>query len=206
MRFVDDQKKNRLFFLGLLVVLGLSVGVTYVRYVTLEDYFVLLKKECDPAMESCFLYVCDPEAEECSEDPEENANFFSERKIKARYIESCREFADVSKIISCLDEKEDETIFCDPENIGDLGECYGPGMTLEEKESFLAPEDANGEDAAEEEKNREENGSEGNNENENAEEALFNDAEKLLRKGVFEDPKVSSALVLWKAVVQTIVL
>lgn len=132
---MDDRKKNILFFSIAAGAIVLSVSVTYIRYVALKDYYVLLRTSCDPAVESCFLYECDPAAEdaECSENPADDAYYYKLIKKKAYAIPKCVNDLEGCPEVTCTQgEKKCTETLCDTSLEESGGTCYGPGLIIPE--------------------------------------------------------------------------
>lgn len=131
----SEDKKNWLFFGGMFLLVVLSVGATYYRYIVARDYFVTFEAPCDPEGESCFLYECDPSVEgaECSENPEDNTYYYKNIQKKAYALQSC-----VGNLGDCLEatcvegERDCMEMQCGSVNAGPDGKCYGPGLIEED--------------------------------------------------------------------------
>ena len=71
------DKKNKIFFIVVFLLLFGSVGATYLRIVVFKNYIVEAQADCDPETEKCFVWECDPasavEGEACSGDDIENS-------------------------------------------------------------------------------------------------------------------------------------
>ena len=74
------DKKNKIFFLVLFLLLFGTVAANYYRAIIKKDYIVEGQIDCDPASENCFFWECDPasEAEEeaCTGDPESDIYYY----------------------------------------------------------------------------------------------------------------------------------
>jgi len=122
------DKKSKILFaiIGLLIVA--SVAVTYWRIMIKKDYVIEAQTDCDPYAEKCFLWECDPEStvdgEKCTGNPEEDSWYFQVARRNAAKIPLC-------------DPDKDET--CDPwtcdENEPD---CFVEFCTEENKEGQYA--------------------------------------------------------------------
>ncbi len=131
----SKNKKNWLFFGGMALLIVLSVGATYYRYVVARDYFVTFEAPCDPEVESCFLYECDPEAvdAECSGDPAEDTYYYKNMQKKAYALRNCVGDPGGCVEATCAEGEEDcMEIQCGSLNANSDGECYGPGLIGED--------------------------------------------------------------------------
>lgn len=87
------DKKSKIFFwvMGLLIIA--SIGATYYRIMIKKDYIIESQTDCDPYEQECFVWECDPEStvegEACVEDPEENIWYFKVVRRNASQIPLC---------------------------------------------------------------------------------------------------------------------
>lgn len=97
-----DKKSKILFIIMGLLIIG-SVAVTYWRIMVKKDYIIEAQTDCDPYTENCFIWECDPnsteEGEACTGDPESDIWYYKITKRNAANIPLC-------------DPETDET--CDP--------------------------------------------------------------------------------------------
>ncbi len=56
------DKKSKILLATFLVLLVLSVGASFYRYIIARDYIIEAQVECDPTMESCFISTEDQSA------------------------------------------------------------------------------------------------------------------------------------------------
>lgn len=146
----SESIKNKVFFWGVFLLIATSVGVTYYRYVVALDYFVLLQSSCDPAVESCFLYECDPTVPdaECSEDPADDAYYYKDIKKKAYAVKDCVNSSEGCADLHCQPgEKNCVEVPCDVSIEESGGVCHGPGLILPEEEAEESEEGAEGDEA-----------------------------------------------------------
>jgi hypothetical protein len=145
----SENRKNKIFFFGLFFLIFTSVGITYYRYIIALDYFVLLQTSCDPAVESCFLYECDPTAEdaECSENPADDAYYYKQIEKKAYALQSCVQDLEGCSEATCQEGEENCTeIQCDISLEESGGVCYGPGLIVEEEDKSVGEEEKSDEE------------------------------------------------------------
>jgi hypothetical protein len=123
----STDKQSKIFFLALFLLIALSVGVSYYRFFVAKDYIIEAEAECDPAAEACFVYVCDPQAEECSGDPEEDTSYYKVVHRKAANIPLCDPSAESCDALVCQpDEKDCEETLCDPNDLAEGDLCSDP--------------------------------------------------------------------------------
>ena len=84
------DKKSKILFLVFFLVLAGSIFLTYYRYMVVKDYIIETQVSCDPMVESCFIYVCDPEnGEECTGDLEQDTSYYKLLHRNAKNIPLC---------------------------------------------------------------------------------------------------------------------
>lgn len=124
------ETKDKLFFWVFGLVLLLSVGFAFLKYVVFLDYVVMAEIDCDPAVESCFVYRCNPKEEECTGDMEEDTWYYKIISKKAYNFPDCDPAEDENCVIECgAEEKKCEITLCE-----DLPTCMTPEKYQEEIE------------------------------------------------------------------------
>lgn len=123
-----DNKKSAgkiLLVVFVLLIIG-SVAITFYRIMIKRDYIVSAEADCDPAAEKCFVYVCDPESEECTGNPEEDTSYYKLIKKKASNIPLCDPNQEGCQALQCGEgEKDCEEILCEAGN-KERAECNDP--------------------------------------------------------------------------------
>lgn len=94
--------KNTAFVMVMAGALAWNIGYAYNRFYTERDYLISQHISCDPEEENCFVWQCDPAIEECSEDAEENIDYY-------KHIEKS-----AARIPECLTPEECEELSCEP--------------------------------------------------------------------------------------------
>lgn len=129
-----DRKSKILFiFLGILII-G-SVAVTYWRYMVKRDYIVQAQIDCDPEIENCFIWQCDPmsleEGEKCTGVPDNDIWYFKIFNRNAKNIPDC-DPKDENCLAYVCGEGENgcSEELCDPENSAEGEECSTPEQYL----------------------------------------------------------------------------
>ncbi len=114
-----------------------SVGVAYYRYMVQNNFLVKYQTPCDPAVESCFVYECDPEADECTGDPEEDTTYYSLMYRLANNIPACdvEVEGDCDKAYTCpVGEEGCEIVTCNDEtSVAEESDCSDPGDFITEE-------------------------------------------------------------------------
>lgn len=114
---MDKKSKILLWVFALLIVA--SVGVTYWRIMIKKDYVIESQVDCDPYVNECFVWECDPESdvegEACTGDPESDIWYFNVARRNASMIPLCDSETDENcDPWTCEEnEKDCETVFCE---------------------------------------------------------------------------------------------
>ncbi|MCX6766033.1 MAG: hypothetical protein NT136_03685 [Candidatus Moranbacteria bacterium] len=139
------DKKSKILIAILLVLTLASVGYTFYKIMIQRDYVISAQIDCDPYVEKCFIWECDPasteEGEKCTGNPEEDIWYYKIAERNANRIPLC-------------DPETDET--CDPwtceEGEKDCQQILCDEVTAEEQEaSCNDPEEYTEENPIEEE-------------------------------------------------------
>lgn len=117
------DKKSKIFFaiMGLLILA--SVGATYWRIMVKKDYLIEAQTDCDPYVDQCFIWECDPESdvegEACTGDPETDAPwYFQVIRRNASNVPLCDPNDEECDALVCGEnEPECEYEFCTEENM-----------------------------------------------------------------------------------------
>jgi len=119
-----EQKSNlgnKIFYIILALLLVGSVGASFYKIVILKNYQIVAEVSCDPAIEKCFAYECDPTTEECSENPEENISYYKNISKKAATIYACEQTSEklgCNEGLSCTEGEADcSYIFCNSDQL-----------------------------------------------------------------------------------------
>lgn len=144
---MDTKSKILFSFLGILIVL--SVSASYYRYMVLHDYLVEAHVDCDPSLEICFVWECDPETEgECTGDEEEDTWYFKIAHRNAKNITSCDPQDEECQQFQCPEEGEEacDEVLCATDTLTEYaleGSCTNPEDFIESEieEEFVAEEE-----------------------------------------------------------------
>ncbi len=139
----DPQKKSRLLITVFIGIVILSIGVSFFRFFILRDYAIQSQIECDPYVESCFIYVCDPNAEECTGDPIQDTSYYKLIDRNARNIPLCDPNNEGCDPLTCLEgEEECYVTFCNAESAEqEATECTDPEQFSKDYPQPLEPSD-----------------------------------------------------------------
>jgi hypothetical protein len=130
---IDSRSKILFAVVGLLIV-G-SVALTFWRYVVRRDYIVQAQIDCDPEMEKCFVWECDPnstvEGEACTNDPEMDIWYYKIFRRNAKNIPMCDPNDEDCTAYVCDPSEEDcSEELCAPENVPEGESCNDPEQYL----------------------------------------------------------------------------
>ena len=88
-----DQLKDKGFVVMMLVILFGSIGYAYWHFVIDKNYTLVYHADCDPTMEVCYVWECDPEAideeEKCTGDPDEDVWYYKHLERLAKNVPEC---------------------------------------------------------------------------------------------------------------------
>jgi len=67
---MKEKFYSKILFILLLSLLMILISSSYYKYIIKEDFILYAEVSCDPSFESCFIYECSEEDENCdSNDP-----------------------------------------------------------------------------------------------------------------------------------------
>lgn len=148
---------GKTFFVFAFVMIVMSALFSYERFFIYEDFPVAMETDCDPASESCFIYVCDPASEECAGDPDEDTWYYKRITKQGSAFphcdgEDCPEISCGENEIGCeveLCDPEGEEECSDPEDFPFVDEEIGDLTEAPEDSSGMAEEEPSDEEAPE---------------------------------------------------------
>ncbi len=131
--------KSKILFSVMGVLIVLSISASYYKYMVLHDYIIEAQIDCDPSVESCFVYVCDPEAEECAGNPEDDTSYYKYLYRNAKNIPLCDPADEGCDALVCPESEEEgcQIIACSAETLATYevdGACTNP-VDFKEAES-----------------------------------------------------------------------
>ena len=135
------DKKSKILLCVFVVLIVISIIVTYYKIMIKRDYMIEAQIDCDPETESCFVYKCDPEQEECTGNPEEDMSYYKIINKNASRVSVCDSGVEECQPLVCeVGEPDCEITLCSPEDSsGDS--CSNLGESSNEK-SAIPEEDA----------------------------------------------------------------
>lgn len=130
------DKKSKIIVWFLFLFLVTSIILTFLKYVVFHDYFLDMKINCDPMIESCFRHECNSEWEDCASDVEENISYYKILTRKAYNVPACNfELSDCEWDKCALNEKECEIFECDSEEVTEDDEMLE--VTCSDREVYI---------------------------------------------------------------------
>ena len=123
---------SKILTYSLIILLLLSAGASYYRFMVIHDYVIVAEVDCDPTSESCFVWQCDPAVEgECTGDPEDDTWYYKITERDAQNIPACDSEDDTCERFACDPETEADcsVTFCSEESLVEQ-EIAGPCSNL----------------------------------------------------------------------------
>lgn len=121
------DKQSKYFFLVFFIIISAVVAVAFFKYFVWHDYYVKVEAECDPAMEECFIYECDPEEEaDCPSDSEERVSYYKYVNKKAYLLTPIEPSSEDFPGFGCQEWEECEEILCSEKTREEWEECNNP--------------------------------------------------------------------------------
>lgn len=134
------DKKSKILIAVFIIFIIIAVVITYWRIMVKNDYVIESQIDCDPLEEECFVYLCDPEWDECTGDPLEDTWYYKIARRNASNIPLCDpEEDETCDPWTCeLEEAECEEILCDEETAAEMKtECTDPETFAENNPEYL---------------------------------------------------------------------
>ena len=111
------MNKNPAYLLAFIALVIIAIiGYRYNQYIVHKNFYIDVNTQCDPSVESCFAWDCDPEEdEECDNTPYKKVSILSSDAPKCLEEHSCENFTCDSNVELC------EIVYCS-ESVLDEGE------------------------------------------------------------------------------------
>jgi len=127
------DRKTKIFFLVVVILIIGSVALTFYRTIIKKDYIIEGQTDCDPTFDRCFIWKCDPassaEGDGCTGDEEKDIWYYQIVQRKANQIPLCDSDSDENCQPWECDAGEEDclTVFCDEETAAEQElECSDP--------------------------------------------------------------------------------
>lgn len=111
-------KKVNIFLGFITVSILLAISASYYKYIILQDYVVVMRVDCNPEYESCFIVECDSESEECPDDATRVIEYYKILYRNAHNVSLCE-----------IGENQCSAFICNEGEIG-CGEVFCSSETL----------------------------------------------------------------------------
>lgn len=128
----------------LMILLLLSAGASYYRFMVIHDYVIVAEVDCDPTSESCFVWQCDPAVEgECTGDPEADTWYYKIATRNAQHIPECDPEDEMCELFACEPNVEADCAItlCTEATLVEQGidtPCSNPSDFIEITDNFTA--------------------------------------------------------------------
>lgn len=101
------SKRSKTFFLLLVTILIVSVFASYYRYYVNRDYLIEIQIDCDPSLESCFVWNCDSTIEgECTGDQSNDIWYYKYFYRNAKNVPICNPSEENCDVYTCQNNEE----------------------------------------------------------------------------------------------------
>ena len=134
---IKVDKKSKVLFVVLGILIAGSIAVTYWRYMVKRDYVIQAQIDCDPETENCLVWKCDPtssaEGEKCTGVPDNDIWYYKILNRNAKNIPSCDPKDENCTAYVCdPGEPQCEITNCSPDNLKKGEECSTPEQYLKD--------------------------------------------------------------------------
>jgi len=128
----NEQKKlnikSKIFYIIFFLLIVISIGLTFVRYVVLKNYQILAETSCNPQTEKCFVKTCDPADDStCSVNEADRTTYYKLISKNASSIYACENTVEkigCSTELTCTqNEKNCSYTYCDSVNLAEGEQC-----------------------------------------------------------------------------------
>lgn len=117
------DRNTKILILCLVLFFGISIAAKYYVFFVEQNYLVTAEADCDPGIESCFVWDCTVEEDaDCDQYP------YKYIEISAAHISDCNPYEEECEPLNCTpnDEYCDIT-YCSDETSGDDEFCLYTG-------------------------------------------------------------------------------
>lgn len=113
---------SKILFWTMMIFVFLTVSASYYRFIVTHDYIIEAEVDCDPTIESCFVWECDPAIEgECTGNIDDDLWYYKFAYRNAKYIPECFDDSCDSFKCSSKDEPGCSEVTCDEVSRLDYG-------------------------------------------------------------------------------------
>lgn len=134
---INLDRKSKILFIVIGVLIAGSVAVTFWRYMVKRDYIIESQIDCDPETENCFVWQCDPmsleEGEKCTGVPDNDIWYYKILNRNAKNIPNCDPKDENCTAYQCdPGESKCEITNCSPDSLKSGEECSTPEQYLKD--------------------------------------------------------------------------
>lgn len=128
---ISLDRKSKVFFIVLALLIVGSIVVTYYKYMVKRDYIIQAATDCDPESEACFVWECDPEStvagEECTGVADNDIWYYKNIERNASRMPLCDPNDENCDALVCKENEPDcLEVLCTPENVPEGESCNNP--------------------------------------------------------------------------------
>lgn len=121
------DKKSKIFFAIFFSVAFIIIAISFFKFFALKDYYIKSEVECNPEIEKCFIYECDPTVDtECSENPDERVSYYKLIEKKAYALPLCDSNSPDCPLITCQAGEDCKEFLCDEATKTEEEQCNDP--------------------------------------------------------------------------------
>jgi hypothetical protein len=105
------DKRSRIFFIYFSVLILIVIGVSFVKYFILKDYYIKIKVACNPITENCFVSDLDDGTNYSTDNVSKNFNFYKIVRKKASSVSFCEHATDCFAV-TCEKDEDCREVTC----------------------------------------------------------------------------------------------
>lgn len=130
------DKKSKIFFSVFFCIAFIVTAISFYKFYVLKDYYIKSEVECDPAIEKCFVYECDPDVDtECPANAAERISYYKLIEKKASALPLCDPNDVDCPALACRDGEDCTETLCDEAIITADEQCSNPQEYLKNNEN-----------------------------------------------------------------------
>lgn len=122
------DKKSKILLFSFFSIIIIVTGISYYKYFILKDYLIEIEVDCNPKLEKCFIYECDPSVdEECPKNVKKRISYYKIIRKKANTIPNCDPNSENCSALKCNKSEDCEEVLCDEANLQEGERCSSLG-------------------------------------------------------------------------------
>lgn len=105
---------EKIFFIIFFSIAFVVISIAFYKFYILKDYYIKSEADCDPEIEKCFVYECDPAVDtECPENADERLSYYKLIEKKASALPLCDSSSPDCPPIACQEGEDCKELLCD---------------------------------------------------------------------------------------------